>query len=1558
MLRVSLGRRFLAFFAIWLLFAALVLALPQSVGRAAPAAAKCPATVLDEAAASRAAAGCHGRVEVGSARSEKSQVFANANGSFTATSAAVAQRVRRADGSWVRPDPTLHTGADGRIAPSATALRISFSGGGTGALATIGKDAAELGLRWPSALPVPTTSGSSVKYAEVFPGVDLVLTAQVEGFAEMLVVKSAAAAANPALSAVRFATTTKGLRLGQDSHGELTAVDNGGATLFGSGTPAMWDSTTTAGGQRTASRLTVPGGAMTAMPVELSGADLVVHPDVAMLRATTTRYPVYIDPAFARSAWTMINSRFPDQSYWSFDRQDCPAPYASIQCAKVGYTTDPQTMIYRSLFAFPTGTLLGKHVQDAKLSMDTVYSFTDTNYGTEVHIANGINTITKWSNNASTWGTVVATANSHAHDKVRRRTEWGVTSAAQSAVGHNLSTLTLGLRAVSESNENQWKKFDAGTALLTVTYNSYPNAPDRLTIAGAPCTTGAARPYVRTLTPELRARVSDPDGSARLLKGTFQWWKLTGGARNATDAVAQGSVVSGQTAIATIPAGRLADGVTYVVQAIANDGIDSGQYSTTCEFTIDVTLPPAPDQVTSTDYPSDGQGHGGVGTAGSFTVRPPSAVPADFSGYAYTLDPGASAATATQVTANSTDHGATISLVPTTDQAFNLRVWSRDVAGNFSTSPIVYPFTVRAGTGPDGQWSFDERTGATTADNSGHGNAATIIGSAWTTGRGGVGGALVADGTSTAAATTGSIATRDPNTGGPVTVHSNGSFTIAATVRLDSTAGAGQRVVVAQDGVRTSPFQLSYSVADKKWRFAVAATDADSPVVASVLSNAVVAAGVWTNLVAMYDGTSHQLRLYVGGVLQTATATSTTFDASGPVTIGRARLTGAPAGFFAGAIDDVRVYARTIIATEREFTNALRPNPPLMSFPNGTAAYTGKPVQAVLSAGGDAAVTKVQYRLDASGTWTTVTLPTAGGQATVTVTPSAEGKPLLLAVGLDAAGRQSDIASQRLDITAAPALAGRVTDASTGAAVAAATVELIPGGLTQTTDSSGGYSFTGISAGGYTVTASSDAVGCAALIAATEIDVVGAVSLDLQLQPQADVYGYTCSAAAATPLISGTTKVALTGDDEIAKLTGLPFKIPFYGGDYDAAWISTNGALAFVDPPGGHISWDAVSLPDRDDAPRGAVAPFWDDLVLDGQAGVWTATTGAAPNQKYVVEWRNVLLLRDQAGPRFSFEVVFSQNGDIVFNYAGLNNDSTRGSNAAMGITSPGGGYGLQYSFETPSLTSGTAITFRYPEDPQPIPRGTLSGTLTSGEGAASGATVWLGSVTTVADDSGRYQFNDVEGGLYDVEAEAGCASASSRDVAVVGEPTLDLGLTAKHDTFGYSCDIAEVPFVPGVSLLKGADQPSGGLVQLPFGMPFYGNTFSEVIVAPLGTVDFESNDPHMIGSVYTCRLNDIEADDAASIWTTTAGAGPDRKLYIEWRNVRIKGSPGKRITFEVALSENGVIAVIYQNVGDPDGVQSVRNAQIWQHDYHGIGYTEDGRSKQVPAVVFHPPAS
>src|SRR5437773_1912556 len=161
--------------------------------------------------------------------------------------------------------------------------------------------------RWPRS----ELAGDTATYANVLPETDLQLRATRDGFAQVLIVKSRAAATNPALGRIRLTTQTRGLSLTVDADGATAAVDSTGAVVFAAGMPTMWDSTdavsasqqdpakSLGGAQR--STAWAPGAAAhrSAMRVHASAGELVVEPDRAKLTAPDARYPYYIDPSWA-----------------------------------------------------------------------------------------------------------------------------------------------------------------------------------------------------------------------------------------------------------------------------------------------------------------------------------------------------------------------------------------------------------------------------------------------------------------------------------------------------------------------------------------------------------------------------------------------------------------------------------------------------------------------------------------------------------------------------------------------------------------------------------------------------------------------------------------------------------------------------------------------------------------------------------------------------------------------------------------------------------------------------------------------------------------------------------------------------------------------------------------------------------------------------------------------------------------------------------------------------------------------------------------------------------
>ncbi|MBZ3907538.1 DNRLRE domain-containing protein [Streptomyces griseiscabiei] len=110
-------------------------------------------------------------------------------------------------------------------------------------LVTLTVDGHDIHLTWPGAVPAPIIDGSRALYPEIFPGADLVLTADDDGFAQLLVLKNRQAAADPRAEQLSYGITSADLsfRLNPIT-GVLAAEDADGEEVALSPTPLMWDS--------------------------------------------------------------------------------------------------------------------------------------------------------------------------------------------------------------------------------------------------------------------------------------------------------------------------------------------------------------------------------------------------------------------------------------------------------------------------------------------------------------------------------------------------------------------------------------------------------------------------------------------------------------------------------------------------------------------------------------------------------------------------------------------------------------------------------------------------------------------------------------------------------------------------------------------------------------------------------------------------------------------------------------------------------------------------------------------------------------------------------------------------------------------------------------------------------------------------------------------------------------------------------------------------------------------------------------------------------------------
>jgi hypothetical protein len=272
-------------------------------------------------------------------------------------------------------------------------------------------------------------------------------------------------------------------------------------------------------------------------------------------------------------------------------------------------------------------------------------------------------------------------------------------------------------------------------------------------------------------------------------------------------------------------------------------------------------------------------------------------------------------------------------------------------------------------------------------------------------------------------------------------------------------------------------------------------------------------------------------------------------------------------------------------------------------------------------------------------------------------------------------------------------LTGVVTDA--GTPVAGASVAVSPGGARTTTGTDGRYTLVGLPAGNMTVSASKPGDKCAGRSGSASATVTAqtttTANVAFTVGGSRDAFGYTC-VAAPRAFLPADQPLALTGDDASITIT-TPFPVRLYGQTGSSLWVDTDGFVTLGQ--GASDDWINGPIP-QTRRPNAAVYGFWDDLVVDGQSQVLTKANGTAPNRSFVVEFRNVYVYNFTE--RFSFQIVFYENGEIALAYSGgMTTAINQGSSATVGIENGDGTVAIQYSSNAALLRSGDGILFRPP---------------------------------------------------------------------------------------------------------------------------------------------------------------------------------------------------------------------------------------------------------------------
>ncbi|WP_410814556.1 LamG-like jellyroll fold domain-containing protein [Micromonospora sp. 067-2] len=532
--------------------------------------------------------------------SARSDVFTNADGSFTKRTYNRPVNYRLADGSWQKIDSNLTRRADGRLHVTANRLGVSVAGAApaqTGRAAppatpgTPGIDADLAQLTLPSGESVgyrlqggtigaPEVTGTTARYRDVLPEIDLELTTFDAGVKETLVLRSPQAA-----SSWVFPLRLTGLTPRLTATGSVELLDAGGKAVAWFPHGSMQDS-------KVDPRSGAPAESA-AVTFEIITVDdapaLRVVADAAWLRDPARQYPVRVDPTATTGTTGDV---YVDSDTETTNHNGDNLPVGTYD----GGGVKARSFIHFDEFA--SDGFAGKRFSAAKLNLYHTWSLNCTAHkAIEVHRVTQAWTVDNLSTASHPGPTISAPIGSLTiGDNYPACTNTGGNRSTGRWVSVPLGIDTLndwstggvneGLAlTASETDSAAWKRFTSANysggsykPYLELTYTD--NVPPQVNVR-YPTNNAVAQ----TLTPELHSRAVDPDN-----------WPNKGFTYNyvVSDA-ATGAVVANSgwvaTASWTVPAGKLTWNKTYLYTVQVNDKAGSSAVYPAYAFTTSVPQP-------------------------------------------------------------------------------------------------------------------------------------------------------------------------------------------------------------------------------------------------------------------------------------------------------------------------------------------------------------------------------------------------------------------------------------------------------------------------------------------------------------------------------------------------------------------------------------------------------------------------------------------------------------------------------------------------------------------------------------------------------------------------------------------------------------------------------------------------------------------------------------------------------------------------------------------------------------------------------------------------------
>ncbi|WP_148061578.1 DNRLRE domain-containing protein [Cellulomonas sp. PhB143] len=519
----------------------------------------------------------------------------------------------------------------------------SFTDPGTGVMSQ---------LTYPGDLPAPTVEGPRATFADVQPGVDMVVDVTGTGVEQFFVI--ADRPVDPA--AVELSTTVKATgkaaasskvvaKESDPSDGDVARlVTSDGERVAGVTQPMMWDArydqtlanpvtvafdsaaqpglwTGTAQG-RAQTRAAESAAAPVSAGVDVAdamGAEVPVATEVSAKGAAAridltsagagehggqgaasvadyladpgTVFPVVVDPSVSLAV-----------SFDTYVQSSASTPKYSDGELRLG-TYDGGTTKARSFIHVHVDPIVGTKVSSATLKLWQNHSYSCSARQWDVWSSAIASTSTVWSNQpalVNKWASSSSTMG-YSSSCAAGWSSVSITSLAQAWADNGGSSHAMALRATDETDSYGWKIFNSadassGKPTVTVTYNSYPKTPSTTRHASGqyvwyPNSSDPDRVlYVKTTKPSFYATVSDADGGN--VRGLFD---VLDGTSLVWNKVAGASVASGGVSTVGTGGAALTNGRSYTARVWASDGsLTSKSSAAISPFTVDTSRPSAP----------------------------------------------------------------------------------------------------------------------------------------------------------------------------------------------------------------------------------------------------------------------------------------------------------------------------------------------------------------------------------------------------------------------------------------------------------------------------------------------------------------------------------------------------------------------------------------------------------------------------------------------------------------------------------------------------------------------------------------------------------------------------------------------------------------------------------------------------------------------------------------------------------------------------------------------------------------------------------------------------